>query len=622
MDIVTIDFETFYDKEFSLSKMTTEEYVRSDQFETIGVGVKVGENPTDFYTGKDFHGFLNSIDYSDKAILCHNTFFDGLILTHHYDIHPAMWLDTLSMARPNHAVLAGGSLKKLARYYNLGEKGTEVVNAFGKRRADFTPAEMKAYGEYCANDVELTFALFNILRDQIPPRELVLIDRTIRMYVEPKVVIDKAVLYEHLTYEQGRKQDLLDKMGGEDAAKKIVNSNPKFASLLQKMGVTPPMKVSPTTGKDTYAFAKTDKGMQELLEHEDERVRTIAEVRLGTKSTIEETRTLRLIGAADRGALPIMLNYYGAHTGRYSGGDKLNLQNLPSRKNNAIRRAICAPEGHLLLACDAAQIEARVTAYLAKQDDLTQAFRDGEDVYSLFATDLYGYPVDKSKKEERFLGKTCILGLGYGMGHAKFKDTLESGLAGMVMKLDESEYKRIVYFYRDKYANIKSLWDECNTALNTMAIGGHGNIRGLIPFDANGFQLPNGMVLTYHGLRASEHGFEYINDARAWAKYKERVTTGASAADVPWTKIYGGKVVENLVQALARIVVFDQLIDIYPRYPVLFQVHDENVVLVPEAEAAQAQQFVEGVMSTPPAWAPDLPIACESVLAKNFGECK
>lgn len=637
MDIYTIDFETYYDKNFSLSKLTTEEYVRSPLFEIIGVSVKKNDELAQWCTGEFtvVAAFLRRHDFSKAAILCHNTFFDGAILSWHLGIKPALWLDTLSMARPTHGVTAGGSLHKLTQHFNLGTKGTEVVQAMGKRRQDFTPAEMDAYGRYCINDADLTYKLFNILKVGFPKSELALIDRTIRMYTEPHLVLDRTVLEKHLLDVKDRQRLLLEACGGRGmtpaAVRKVLNSNPKFAALLTKCGVEPPMKVSARTGKAAYAFAKTDIPFQQLLEHHDPRVVAIVEARLGTKSTIEETRTQRLIEVSERGALPVMLNYYGAHTGRYSGGDKLNLQNLPSRQNNAIRRAICAPDGKKLLACDAAQIEARLTAYVAKQDDLVEAFRQGRDVYSEFASDVYGRPVDRKRTEigpdgkpfkpdytEGHLGKTCILGLGYGMGPPKFQDTLESGITGMKLVLPEGEHKRIVYLYRGKYHMIKSLWDECGAALRIMLAGGSGMIRDLLPYDARGIHLPNGMTITFHGLCERDGDFYYINNQRDWRKYQANPNDGS----IVWAKIYGGKVVENIIQSLARIVVFDQLVAISRRYPVLFQVHDENVMLVDDTEVGAAQQFVERIMSAPPAWAPGLPIACESAIAQNFGDCK
>ena len=624
MDIVTIDFETYYDRDFSLSKMTTEAYVRDPRFEVIGVGVKVNDHPTDWYSGSDVGKFLNSLDYSDKAILAHNAVFDGAILSWIYGIKPKFWLDTLSMARPLHNATVGGSLKALVAHYGLGAKGDEVINALGKRRADFTPEELDRYASYCVNDVELTYQLFRKLRKGFPVSEMLVIDQTLRMYTEPTIELDTEVLEQHLEKVKKDKRKLIDDLAlrgiSEEKVKKALMSNQIFAKLLQAVGVEPPMKTSLRTGKQSYAFAKTDKEFTNLLEHSDPRVQNLVTARLGTKSTIEETRTENLIKVAERGRLPIMLNYYGAHTGRFSGGDKLNLQNLP--RNGAIRSALTAPLGEILIACDSSQIEARMVAYIAGQDDLVQAFREGRDVYSEFASEVYGRKITKADKVERFVGKTCILGLGYGMGAVKFRNTLALGQGGISVDIDENEAERIVRLYRQKNHKIVALWNKCGHALTGMVAGGAGTITPLLPYDAQGITLPNGLRIKYAGLRSTADGFDYISDARTFRKVaKARVTTGEQS-DIDRTRIYGGKVTENIVQALARIVVSEQMAAVGRKYHVAFQVHDEIIISCLEDEKANAQEFVETKMSTPPSWALDLPVACESGTGYNYGDAK
>ena len=620
MDIVTIDFETYYSKEYGLGKMTTEAYIRDDRFEVIGVGVKVNDNPADWYTGSNPASFLNSLDYTDKAILCHNTAFDGLIISEHFGIKPKFWFDTLSMAQPNHAVTVGGSLKNLVAKFGLGEKGTEVVQALGKMRKDFTPTEINAYGQYCINDCELTWKLFKELRKGFPVSELMVIDQTMRMYTEPVIELNRHLLEDHLVSEQARKLELLNKLGNGDpeAAKKTLMSNVRFAALLDKMGAEIPMKISPTTGKETFAFAKTDQGMKDLLHHDSPAVRAVSEVRLGTKSTIEETRTQRMIDVSKRGPLPIMLKYYAAHTGRFGGGDKMNLQNLPARGNNVIRTALCAPEGQKLIACDSSQIEARMLAFVAGQSDLVELFRAGQDVYKQFAARIYGIAVEQVTKEQRFVGKTAVLGLGYGMGHVKFREMvkLQAGI-----EIDEAEAKRVVYLYRDTYPMIKQLWTRCDTLLADMTNGQSG-ATSVISYTPEGITLPNGMVLRYNALRATDNGFDYINNAQVFRKYIAAKVSGADRSAIARTNIYGGKVVENIIQALARIVITDQMVDIGQRHHVVFQVHDEIIVNAVTSEAQTVQQDVEHVMSTPPSWAATLPVACESAVGDNYGECK
>jgi DNA polymerase len=625
MDIVTIDFETYYDKDFSLSKMTTEQYVRSSLFEVIGVGVKVNDYPTDWYSGDNPGKFLKSLDYSKRAILCHNTAFDGAILSWHFGIKPRLWLDTLSMARPLHNVTVGGSLAKLAAYYGLGKKGDEVVAALGKRKADFTEADLAQYGEYCKNDVNMTKQLFDKLKVGFPSSELLVIDQTLRMYTDPVIELDVPLLEKHLEEVRTRKrtliQDLGQGMGGAQAVQDMLMSNDKFAEYLKRLGVEPPTKTSLKTGKESWAFAKTDKGMTDMLEHVDERVQAAVSARLGVKSTLEETRTENLIGVAGRGKLPIMLNYYGAHTGRFSGGDKLNLQNLPSRGSTTIRRALKAPPGQMLISCDSSQIEARTVAWLAGQEDLLVAFRDKRDVYSEFATEVYGRVITKADKIERFVGKTCVLGLGYGMGAEKFRRTLEIGQGGINVVIDINEAERIVRLYRQKNWKIVQFWQKCGAALKDMLYGGGNELHPKVRYDKGGIILPNGFRVQYPALRETANGFMYISDARTYQKaLKDRVLTGSPPDDIAWTRIYGGKVTENIVQALAALVIREQMAAAGLHFKVAFQVHDEIIVAVPEDNALADQAKLEALMSTAPKWAPDLPVACESGMAANYGD--
>lgn len=626
MDIVTIDFETYYDKDYSLSKMTTEQYVRSPLFEVIGVGVKVNDYPTDWYSGDNIGKFLKSLDYSKRAILCHNTAFDGAILSWHFGIRPKLWLDTLSMARPLHNATVGGSLAKLVTYYGVGTKGNEVVAALGKRRADFTEAEITQYGKYCINDVDMTKKLFAKMKVDFPASELLIIDQTLRMYTEPVIELDVPLLKKHLKEVKEQKHDLLEMLGRDMRNTgdwlDVLMSNDKFAAYLQSLDVEPPTKISLKTGKESWAFAKTDKGMTDLLEHPDVRVQAVVSARMGVKSTLEETRTEALIGVAGRGRLPIMLNYYGAHTGRFSGGDKLNLQNLPSRGNTTIRRALKAPAGQVLISCDSSQIEARTVAWVAGQDDLVQAFRDKRDVYSEFASEVYGRTVTKADKVERFVGKTCVLGLGYGMGAEKFRRTLELGQGGISVKIDIDEAERIVHLYRQKNWKIVQFWRKCGNALRDMLYGGSNDLHPKVKYDKRGIRLPNGFYIQYPALRETTNGFAYIADARTFQKAtKERILNNAPSDVITWTKVYGGKVTENIVQALAALVIREQMIAVVrQQFKIAFQVHDEIIIAVPEDNALAAQATLETLMSTPPKWAPDLPVACESGMAANYGD--
>jgi len=170
MNLITLDFETFYEQGFSLSNLTTEEYIRHEKFQVIGVGVKIDDQETEWITGTHNHikTKLMEINWDEAILLCHNTQFDGAILSFIFNIVPAIYLDTLGMARAKHGVDVGGSLAALVERYQLGKKGTEVVDAKGKRVEDFELQDLKQYGEYCKNDVELTYKLYNVLAQDFP----------------------------------------------------------------------------------------------------------------------------------------------------------------------------------------------------------------------------------------------------------------------------------------------------------------------------------------------------------------------------------------------------------------------------------------------------------------------
>jgi DNA polymerase len=605
MNIITIDFETYYSADYGLKKYTTEEYIRSTYFEVIGVAVQVDDGEPEWFTGSmmETAQFLSGYDWRNSLALAHNAVFDGFIMSEHFGIKPKGWLDTLSMGRALHGTEVGGSLAVLSNHYGLGVKGTEVVNALGLRREAFPADQLARYGEYCKNDVTLTWALFNAMSGDFPPTELRLIDLTIKMFTEPVLWLDVVVLAEHLGRVKATKTQLL---GALD--KDSLMSNPKFADLLREHNVVPPMKKSPTTGKQTYAFSKTDEEFKALLEHPNPAVQALVAARLGTKSTIEETRTERFIGIANRGALPVPLRYYAAHTGRWGGDDKVNLQNLP--RASTLKYAMIAPAGYVILDSDSSQIEARTLAWLAGQNDLVQAFDDGEDVYKIMASAIYNKSVEEILKGERFVGKTTILGAGYGMGAPKFQAQLKN--FGVEIPLDEA--KRIIDTYRLTYPKIVELWKDAGTALKailqkqqtSLGRGGLLSVQG-----ADGIILPNGLRLKYPNLRLYEN-----EEGKAEIVYDTKKGKATIA-----NRIYGGKVIENVCQALARIIIGEQMLMIAKKYRVVMTVHDAIAIIVPAAEAEVAKEYVELCMRLRPQWALELPLNCEAGYGTSYGDC-
>ena len=604
MQILTIDFETFYSRTYSLSKMTTEEYVRGDEFQVVGVSVQVDNGEPEWFSGSDEETlrFLQKFEFDKNLALAHNAMFDAAILTWHYGIKPKGWLDTLSMGRALHGTEVGGSLKVLAEHYELGVKGTEVENALGFRREDFSADHLARYGEYCRNDVALTYKLFSAMSHQFPSAELKLIDLTIRMFSEPVLQLDVQLLERHLREVKVAKASALG-MYDRDT----LMSNPKFADVLRTFGVEPPMKISPATGRETYAFSKTDEDFKALLDHPMPHVAALVSARLGTKSTIEETRTERFIGISQRGSLPVPLRYYAAHTGRWGGDDKLNLQNLP--RISSLKYAIIPPDGYVILDSDSSQIEARTVAWLAGQDDLVDAFEAGQDVYKIMASAIYGKSVGNVTKDERFVGKTTILGAGYGMGPVRFRDQLKT--FGVTISEDESRH--IIRTYRETYPKIPEFWRTAGVALEAVmnnqsfAFGRNGV---LLVDGRDGIKLPNGLYIKYPNLRYKE------TDGKTEMVYNTK--RGRAIID---TRIYGGKVTENVCQALARIVIGYQMLFVAKKYKVVMTVHDAIACVAPEDEADRALEYVEMCMKLRPEWASDLPLNCEAGYGKSYGDC-
>ena len=608
MDVYTLDFETYYDKDYSLSKLTTEEYVRDKRFEVIGLAIKKNEKKTKYVSDPELvERLLTHIDFSQCAILCHNTMFDGAILAWRYGVKPKVWFDTMCMARALHGIETSASLKAVAERYGVGVKGTEVHNAKGKHRSDFTKAEALRYGEYAKIDVDLAYKLFKEMGAKFPKQELKLIDLTLRMFIEPTLDLDLGLLEQHLEDTRERKDKLLRDANVTD--KKDLMSNQKFADMLRDLGVEPPMKISPTTGKETYALAKADEGFKILQEHEDDRVQTLVTARLGNKSTLEETRTERFINISKRGLLPVPVRYYAAHTGRWGGADKINLQNLPSRGPNAkkLKKALIAPEGYTLIDADSSQIEARVLAWFAGQDDLTTAFTNGEDVYIKMAARIYGCAEEDVTKDQRFVGKTTILGAGYGMGAEKFGIQLKT----FGYEVEPHEARRIIQIYRDANYKISKVWRDAHYMVQQLASRRAAQFgrKGILEVSGSerGIVLPSGLLVRYDDLSGEqgEKGIEY--------SYKTRRGR---------TRIYGGKVIENVCQALARCIIGDQMLRISKKYKVVLTVHDSVVCCVEDEKVEEAQKYIEAAMRQPPDWAKELPVDCESGTGKSYGDCE
>jgi hypothetical protein len=617
MKQIVLDFETMYSNEYSLRKMSPVEYILDPRYETIGCALKEGDEPARWLTHDELVEYLASLP-QQVAIISHNALFDMAILSWRYNYVPTLMIDTLGMARAwlGHR-LKSLSLNSVAMHLGLGVKGDTVHKVAGMGLAAIKAAGIyEDYAAYSANDAELCWSIYRkLIEDGFPVNELAIIDTVLRCAVEPKFVLDQNLLAEHLQNIIAMKQDLLSRCGL--TSRDDLMSNDKFAEALRSLGVDPPTKISLVTGKEAYAFSKTDPDFLALEEHPDPQVGALVAARLGVKSTIEETRTQRFIAIANltwpsnaSGLMPMPLRYSGAHTHRLSGDWKLNVQNLG--RGSKLREAILAPPGHQVLACDASQIEARIAAWFAGQNNMVDAFANGEDIYSQFASSVFGYEVSKKTHPvERFIGKTAILGLQYGLGWQKFQKTValqSKAQVGKEIKLSDEEAARVVQLYRNTYSGIPAMWNKLNSMIPRMTSVGFCSLLEPVIFEHEKIKLPSGLYLHYHKL--------HNKNGQWWFEH----------GGVP-KYIYGGKMLENIVQALARICVMDAAIRIRRRLKPLgvqlnLQVHDELCYVIPDVLAEKAESVVMEEMRRRPEWGQDIPLDAESGLGRSYADAK
>lgn len=629
-NLVGIDFETYWADDYTLSKMSTRDYIMDRRFETIGVSIQVNANPPVWLSDLDeISIFLKTIDWADAYVYGHNLMFDGGILTWRYQIRPLMWLDTLSMARaivrPFTGSAALGVVGAYVQQTGVGglsgafvRKGSMAVQSKNLAKHMMSAEFLRKYGEYCKDDVLLSGMILKRLMPQFTFRELQKIDRVLRMYLEPLFVLDADILADHVMEVKNTKLQLLEACGpaqGSEQLREDIMSNEKFAAVLGQF-VEVPTKTSPRTGKETWALAKKDLEFSALLEHEDPRVQALVAARLGIKSTIAETRAAKLFQVATtHETLAVTLNYAGAHTGRFSGGGDENLQNLPN--GSCIRNAIKAPRGRLVVAADAMQIEARVLAVWANHTTKAKLFAEGADVYAYTASQIYQKEITKETHPfERKVGKVADLQLGYGSGAGTFwhmcktQDVdISPREAEVITDAWRAENKPIVRAWYAVFEFVKAIFlarRERREPFKWVWIGyDRAHKCGYI-------ELPNGYKMWYPESRVDEDKFG--QRGFGYSKYRR----GGSDFKILWH----GEIINNIIQGLAGVITNDHGMTIsdYAAAPWKLQVHDELVFIPRIVHADRVAAACQLVMSIAPDWAPDIPLAAEVKTGPSYGE--
>lgn len=609
-NVITIDFETYWANDYTLTDMPTQAYILDERFETIGCGIAINDLAPVYVQGPQVPAAFSRLDWTDATVVAHNAIFDGTILERVYGIRPARYFCTMQAARAFVAPFVGSaSLKKCADYFGFPPKGDALTQTKGKRLHQFSVQELKEMATYCKHDTWLAYQLYLKLSVQFPPSERELIDITIKKHTRPKLHLDRDLIELAIAAEDERRHNLLTTIDpAPQKAQTLLMSNQKFADELMRLGVAPPMKESPATGKETYAFAKKDVEFLALQEHADPDVQTLVAARLGTKSTLDRTRLEKFRRIAQRSDLiGVPLLYYGAGTGRFSGMDGLNMQNLS--KKSALRSALIAPPGYKVVTADLSQIEARLLACLAGQHDLVKQFTNGDDVYSNFASRLYGYPVNADDNpDERFVGKCAILQLGYQAGHKKFWSSMTA--FGATIAIHEA--KDVVDKYRFTFRRIKDLWNFLQyDGLVALQNEGMTLRLGPVVISKDRIDLPNGMPIMYPHTRYDGEWDSVV--------YTSSRGKGKSFKN----KLYGGMLTENICQALARIVLSGAEVRL-ARLGLLavMNVHDELVYVVRDENVSAVSSALRKALTTPVSWMPELPLACTIGVGQSYKEAK
>lgn len=687
---MTLDFETYYDPAnkrdgvgYTLREMSPAEYILDDRFEMIGAAVRFDTYPLDARHGAPVGDFRETARYLDAAALpclfaslpwhrivlvSHNTPFDGFILAHRYGYVPKRYIDTLALSRAFIFYRTGrASLAKVAEELRLPAKGTEIENMRGVSRARLNtdPVKLRRFVGYTCRDTNLAAWVAEMLGPRMPADEWIIMDMVLRMSILPQLTLDDGVLHRHLmdvlaqkerVMQILREEGIISEADDTKVQRASLLSNQKYAQLLQAQGIDPPTKISPTTGQPAYAFAKNDQEFTALADHPDPIVQALVSARLGIKSTQEETRTQRFIrvahlpwgqptvralDSAGMGALldrrtqpvvvhighfpmPFPLRYSGAHTHRLSGDWSWNLQNLG--RKSPLRRALKAPRGYKIVSADASQIEARIVSTLAGATRLVEGFRTGEDVYSTFAAMVYGKPINKKDNpDERFVGKTGVLGLGFGMGPPKFVLTCyNQSPPDNRTRISDDLGRKVVSVYRTQYApQVKDYWGRMERLMGAM-LRGEPAVDGPLTVIGQSIMLSNGMFLYYHGIeqrpgtrsiRANNGVDINISTMETRFKYGNE-----------WKYLFGGKLTENVVQALARIATMSAAVhirrDLKIPFPLAGQVHDQLVYIVPERDAEAMAKVLVYAMRRPVPWLPELPLEAEAGIGDNLLDLK
>lgn len=623
MPLAFIDYESFWDVGYSLrqQKLSYTDYIHDPRFELHGAAVARNDEEPIWLRGEDLRHWVTESQKAHCTLTGHNMLFDGYVTRHVYQAEFPMYFCTMAMLDALFQGAVGRGLDEAMTSLLGWDAGKDdiLTRTKGRHWHEFTQEEQNDMARYACADLKATQQLYYRYATHLPVAEHQVMSLILSMFCRPRLQFDEETLMRALANAHDDRDSRIEKaLAYFDCTEDDLRKDKRFLGMLSTCGVRTPYKPSPSNpDKMIPALAKTDQGFIDLLEHDDPRVAALAEGRLAVKSTQGITRAQRFVDLHKTvGYLPVAYNYYRAHTGRVSGGNKINLANL--KRGSDLRKSIVAPPGYVLGVADSSQIEARDVSYLAGNEYMLGLFRRKEDPYNAMASEIFGRPIDRKNNPadevEGFIGKTAVLGLGFQMGGPKFRWTAQMGAKvqlGKDLEVSLEEAYRVVDVYRKTNWKIVEFWEAAQRMLVAMA-------NDLEPYDyhyeggklevdtkGNKIWFPNGTYLFFPCLSYDEGSFTYVT--RLGKNYVNKY-------------IYGGKLVENIVQKHARDIVTWQMLNIAERYPVVLHTYDENVALLPESEVDEGMQWMIEQMKTPPPWAPGIPLDAEGGYAKEYSK--
>jgi hypothetical protein len=637
--MIFLDFETFVTDKYHLdsrrsSGMTTENYVRDEQFQATMLSFCENNGEPQSAAGPDAIGeMLAARDWSRETVVIHNAQFDAAVLSFIYGIVPGSIIDTLCVARGTFGLTENVGLGDLAERFGLPKKSVPYDELRGVRFENMPAELVERLRIGCENDVILLREIAKRLLPGFPKSELIVIDLTTRMFIEPTIFGDADMLRQLAIDERTRKVDTVNKLllsipelrqlvdaelAGQrkpkptaEIAEGVFRSTKKFVALLESLGETVGTKANPK-GKLIPAIDSKSIYMRDLMDR-DGIIGDLANAKIDLGSQINESRSKRIFDKAITGRpLAIQLKPYGTVTARMSGaGDRLNYQNQP--RDAKIRNCLIAPPGMKIVDIDLSQIEYRALCALAKQTDKLDALRAGRDVYSELATKLYGRTITKSDEtaKERNVGKTATLSCGFGSGVDGKTFQQNCRKSGLKIPIDDAV--KAVAIYRQTHPRVIEFWKECDRVLRYLMVGNGCAMVGPIRIERGALTLPNGLKLPYD-MRLDV-------DSRTLLR-RERAKTGGT----DFKKTYGGKMAENLSSSISRVILTDIMLTIWSDLELrpFLTVHDSLCYLVPEGDAEQVAKAMINIAEQVPSWwqngAP--PIAVEAKIGTRYGSLK